>query len=381
MSKTYGVGVIGCGNISPSYLRLAPLFKGIEMRSVADRLPERSKARAEEFGVRQQTVDELLANDEIDIVVNLTTPDEHFGVTKAILTAGKHAYSEKPLVLTLEAGLDLKKTAEERGLLVGCAPDTFLGGAHQQARALIDAGVIGKVMSGTTHVMSKGMEAWHPNPDFFFLPGAGPVLDIGPYYVANLINLVGPVKRVTAFANTARKERVIGSGPRAGETVPVSTPTSIHAVLEFLGGAIVTLGASWDVCGHNHKPMELYGTQGALFVPDPNFFGGEVVIVDPEGKRDVAPPWGHPLGIANQERPAGQPPVANYRSAGFADMVAAITEERDPRCSLDFALHGVDVMTSILKAAEIGAVVELTTTCKRPAPLSPTSARALLKAG
>ena len=380
MSKTYGVGIIGCGNISAAYLRLAPLFKGIEMRAVADIDMTVAEARASEFGVRAQSVDALLANDEIDIVVNLTIPEVHHTVTKSILTAGKHAYSEKPLVLSLEDGLDLKKTAEERGLLVGCAPDTFLGGAHQQARALVDAGVIGRVMSGTTHVMSKGMEAWHPNPDFFFRPGAGPVLDIGPYYVANLINLVGPVKRVSAFANAARRERVIGSGPRAGETVPVSTPTTIHAVLEFLGGAVITLGASWDVYGHNHTPMELYGTQGALFIPDPNFFGGEVVIVDPDGKREVAPPWGHPLGIPNQERPAGQPPVANYRSAGFADMVAAIDEKRDPRCSLDVSLHGVDVMTSILKAAETGSVVDLTTTCKRPAPLSPTSARALLKA-
>ncbi len=380
MSKTFGVGIIGAGNISSAYLRLAPLFKGLEMRAVADIDPQAAATRAEEFDIRAQSVEALLGNDEIDIVVNLTIPEAHYAVTKDILTAGKHAYSEKPLVLTLEDGLDLKKTAEERGLLVGCAPDTFLGGAHQQARALVDAGAIGRVMSGTAHVMGKGMESWHPNPDFFFRPGAGPVLDIGPYYVANLINLVGPVKRVSAFANTARKERVIGSGPRAGEKVPVSTPTTIHAIMEFVSGAVITLGASWDVFGHNHKPMELYGTQGVLFVPDPNFFGGEVVMVDTEGRRETAPAWGHPLGIPNQERPAGQPPIANYRSAGFADMVQAIETGREPRCSLDMALHGVDVMTSILKAAETDAIVEMTTTCKRPSPLSPDSARALLKA-
>ncbi len=379
MNKTYGVGIIGCGNISPAYLRLAPLFRGVEIRAVADIDAAAAEQRAAEFGVRAQTVDALLASDEIDVVVNLTIPEVHYEITKSILTANKHAYSEKPLVLTLEDGLDLKRAAEERGLMVGCAPDTFLGGAHQKARALVDAGAIGRVTSGTAHVMSRGMEAWHPNPDFFFRPGAGPVLDIGPYYVTNLINLVGPVKRVTGFANAARRERVIGSGPRAGESVPVSTPTTVHAVLEFLGGAVVTLGASWDVYGHNHQPMELYGTQGALFVPDPNFFGGEVTLVDESGRREVMPPWSHPLGVPNQERPAGQPPIANYRSAGFADMVAAIEEKRTPRCSLDLALHAVDVMTSILKSAETRSVVELTTTCKRPVPLSPDSARALLR--
>ena len=379
MSRTYGVGVIGAGNISSSYLRLAPLFKGIEMRAVADINADAAKARADEFGVAAQSVEALLGNDEIDIVVNLTIPEVHYAVTRDILSAGKHAYSEKPLVLSLEDGLDLKRLATEKGLMVGCAPDTFLGGAHQKARALIDAGAIGKIMSGTAHVMSAGMESWHPNPDFFFRPGAGPILDIGPYYVANLINLVGPVKRVTAFANAARKERTIGSGPRTGEKVPVTTPTTIHAVLEFVSGAVITLGASWDVAGHSHPPMELYGTQGALFVPDPNFFGGELVMVDADGTREIVPPWSHPLGIPNQDRPNGAPPVANYRSAGFADMVQAIAEGRDPRCSLDVTLHGVDVMTSILKSAETGSVIELTTTCKRPMPLSPDSARALLK--
>ena len=379
MSKTYGVGIIGCGNISTTYLRLAPLFKGLEMRAVADIDPAAAEARAAEFGVRAQSVADLLANDEIDVVVNLTIPEAHFAVTKSILEAGKHAYSEKPLVLSVDDGLELKKIAAKKGLLVGCAPDTFLGGAHQKARALIDAGAIGKVMSGTAHVMGKGMEAWHPNPDFFFRPGAGPVLDIGPYYIANLINLVGPVKRVTGFANAARKEREIGSSPRAGEKVPVSTPTTIHAVLEFVSGAVITLGASWDVYGHNHKPMELYGTQGALFLPDPNFFGGEVTLVDPDGKREVVAPWSHPLGVPNQERPAGQQAVANYRSAGFADMVRAIDEGRAPRCSLDVTLHGVDVMTSILTAVETGKVIELQTTCERPKPLSPDAARELLK--
>ncbi|MBU1173875.1 MAG: Gfo/Idh/MocA family oxidoreductase [Alphaproteobacteria bacterium] len=379
MSTITGVGIIGCGNISTSYLRLAPLFKGIEVRAVADIAPEAARVRAEEYGVRAQGVDDLLANPEIGVVVNLTIPEVHYAVTKSILSAGKHAYSEKPMVLTLEDGLDLQKIARERNLRIGSAPDTFLGGAHQKARALIDAGALGRITSGTAHVMGKGMEHWHPNPDFFFRPGGGPILDMGPYYITNLINLVGPVKRVAAFANAARKQRTIAAGARTGEKVPVMIPTNIHAVMEFHSGAVITLGASWDVYGHDHAPMELYGTGGAIFVPDPNFFGGDVITVDPDGKREIVAPWSHPLGVPNQERPNGQPAIANYRSAGFADMVQAIAEGRAQRCSFEMALHVIDVMTSILRAAETGSVVDLTTTCERPMPLSPDAARALLK--
>lgn len=378
MSKTYGVGIMGAGVISASYLRLAPLFKGLEVRAVADLMPDAAKARADEFSVTAQTPDDLLANSEIDIIVNLTIPEVHYQVSKDILTAGKHAYSEKPLVLSVEEGLDLKKEAEARNLQVGCAPDTFLGGAHQQARSIIDSGQIGDITSGTCHVMSPGMESWHPNPDFFFRPGGGPILDLGPYYLANLINLVGPVKRVTAFAGAAQKQRTIGSGPRTGEKVPVSTPTTIHAVLEFANAALITLGTSWDVKAHSHPNMELYGSEGSIFVPDPNFFGGDIEVADAAGARSKVAAWDHPLGIANQDR-GERPAVANYRTAGFADMVQAIETGRKARCSLDTTLHGVDVMTSILKSAEIGQAVDMRTTCERPLPLAPDDARALLR--
>jgi predicted dehydrogenase len=185
MAKTYGVGIMGAGNISAAYLRLAPLFKGLEVRAIADILPEAAKKRADEFDVRAQTPDELLKNSEIDVVVNLTIPSTHFRVSMDAISAGKHAYSEKPFVLTLEEGKRLKQAAGERKLSVGSAPDTFLGSAHQQVRNLIDTGKLGRITSGTTHVMSRGMEHWHPNPDFFFQPGAGPILDIGPYYVTD----------------------------------------------------------------------------------------------------------------------------------------------------------------------------------------------------
>ncbi|MDF2799712.1 MAG: Gfo/Idh/MocA family oxidoreductase, partial [Devosia sp.] len=278
MAKTFGVGIMGAGNISSAYLRLAPLFKGLEVRAVADIIPEAARKRAEEFGVAAQTPDELLKNSELDVIVNLTIPSTHYSVSMDIVSAGKHAYSEKPFVLSLEEGLALKKAADERNLLVGSAPDTFLGGAHQQARDIIDSGALGRIMSGTTHVMSRGMEHWHPNPDFFFQVGAGPVLDVGPYYVTDLIHLIGPVKRVSAFTNMARTEReVTAPGPYQGTKIKVGTPTTVHGVLEFHNGAIVTMGASWDVASHGHHNIELYGTEGTIYVPDPNFFGGELV--------------------------------------------------------------------------------------------------------
>lgn len=371
-----GVGIIGCGNISTSYLGLAPMFDAIDMRAVADINPDAARGRADEYGVRADTVEALLASNDIDIVVNLTIPAAHFEVSSQILKAGKHVYSEKPFVLSLEKGAELKRLADAHDLRIGSAPDTFLGGAHQMARKLIDDGAIGRVTSGTCFVMGHGMEHWHPNPDFFYLPGAGPVLDIGPYYITNLIQLIGPIRRVAALSSTPSESRTILSEPRRGETIPVKTPTTIHALLEFENGAAITLCTSWDVWGHGHKPMELYGTEGSLDVPDPNFFSGDVVLTKPNQSPEAVVQWNHPFGILNQGE--GASARANYRTAGLADMATAIQEGRTHRCSLDLALHAVDAMTSILKSGETGQFIDLQTSCKRPEPLDPDAARALM---
>ncbi|MEL6463757.1 MAG: Gfo/Idh/MocA family oxidoreductase [Pseudomonadota bacterium] len=372
-----GIGIIGCGNISTAYLRLAPLFKGLQVRAVADLNTAAAKAQADAFKVRAETVEGLLVADDIDIVVNLTIPDAHFDVTRSILEAGKHAYSEKPIVLTKEQGEVLRDLAAAQTLRVGSAPDTFLGGAHQAARVALDSGRIGDVVAGTAHVMNHGMEHWHPNPDFFFLPGAGPMLDIGPYYVTNLIQLLGSVRRVGALTTTPSTTRVILSEPRKGEVLPVKTPTNIHALLEFEAGATITLSTSWDVWTHRHGHMELYGTKGTMFLPDPNWFSGEVEVVDPEGKAMMLETSSHPFGIPNQDNHGVA--KANYRTAGLADMAAAMNEGRPHRCSLELALHAVDVMTSVLAAGERGEMVTLSTTCERPEPLTAEDARALLK--
>ena len=377
MTKEYGVGIIGCGNISGAYFKLIPMFRNLKVVACTDINMDVARARSEEFGVPAQEIGDLLADPAVDVIVNLTIPEAHFPVSKRALEAGKHVYSEKPFVLGIEEGEELRRIADAKGLKVGSAPDTYLGGAHQYARHLIDSGRIGKVTSGSAHVLGPGMEMWHPNPDFFFRPGGGPILDMGPYYVSNLVNLVGPVKRVIAIANKGKEERVISNGPRNGEKVPVIVATNVHAILEFVSGAAVSLTASWDVWAHRHQNMELYGTDGAIFVPDPNFFGGKVEVAGTDQSPQEVALWDHPMTAPNYEFGWGM--QANYRGVGLADMMMAVETGRDYRCSLDRSLHTIDVLTSILKSAEEGRAVDIRTTCTQPAAFGIDEARGLMR--
>lgn len=370
------LGLIGAGNISASYLTRATHFRGIRFVAVADVKPAAAEARATEYGIEARSVEALLGSDDIDLIVNLTIPAAHFAISKAALEAGKHVYSEKPYVLTLQEGRELARIAAERGLRNGSAPDTFLGTSHQLARHLIDSGTIGKVTSGTCAVMSSGMEGWHPNPDFFFLKGGGPVLDLGPYYISNLVQLLGPVARVAALTATPSPTRTIGSEARRGQQIPVETPTTIHALLEFRQGAVISFQSSWDVWQHDLQPMALYGTEGTLHVPDPNFFDGALRVTRRAEAVDL-PAWDHPLGPANRTTNAGKG-VADYRAAGLADMAVAIAEGRPHRCNDELALHVVEVMTAILQSGEQRCFVDMTTTCERPAALDPAAAADLL---
>lgn len=372
-----GVGIVGCGNISTAYLNFSKLFKPIEVRAVADIDPAAAQSKAQDFGIGSRSVEELLASDDISIVVNLTVPSAHYEVTRQILLAGKHAYSEKPLVLTLEEAKDLRDLAARSRLRVGCAPDTFLGGAHQRVRQAIDEGAVGRVIGGTCHIMGHGHEHWHPNPDFFYQIGGGPVFDMGPYYTTNLVQLIGPVRAVTAMSSAPVATRTIGNGPRKGTKIPVETPTTFHAMLEFQSGAVVTLGASWDVWAHRHKEIEIYGENGSIFVPDPNFFGGTVTVVDPKQSATDLDFLDHPFGCNNVTDTRGIS-RANYRGAGLADMATALQEGKAHRCNLELAVHVVDVMTSILKAGQTRQWIEMTTTCERPTPLTAREAQSLL---
>ena len=380
MAKVWGVGIVGAGDYSGTYLTLAPIFRNFEIRAIASRTPEKAEARAVEFGIRAQSVDALLANDEIDIILNVTPPVGHFPVSLDALAAGKHVFTEKPLAVDMDEGNKLRKAAHERGLTIGVAPETFFGGPHQQARALIDAGRFGKITAGTGFFQTRGHEGWHPNPNFFFQRGGGPILDIGPYQISDLVNLLGPVARVTALAATGRVERPITApGPHKGEIITVRTPTTVYGVLEFVSGTIFNLGMSWDVAGQRRiNEVELHGTEATLFDSSPSEFGGELRAVGIDGQAIDLGDYDHPFTQLNFTDRLGVR-RANYRGAGIADMIEAIETGRPPRCSLDFGLHALDIMTSLLKSAETKQTQALTTTCERPAPLAPEQARALLK--
>jgi predicted dehydrogenase len=379
-SSVLGVGLIGAGDFAGTYLSIAPSFRNFEIRSIASRSFASAEAKGREFGVRAQTIDALLANDEIDLVLNVTPPDGHFPISMDALSAGKHVFCEKPITVDMEQGAGLLCEAKSRGLSVGAAPDTFLGSPHQQARALIDAGRFGRIIGGTGVFHTRGHEMWHPSPDFFFQPGGGPVLDIGPYHLSDLVNLLGPVKRVTAFGSIGREERLItAQGPHNGERITVRTPTTVYGVLEFVSGTIFNLGLSWDVAGIRRMPaIELHGTEATLIDASPSEFGGELSAVGIDGQPMDLGPWDHPLGEINFTDRAGNR-KANYRGIGIADMIDAIETGRPPRCSLEFGLHVLDIMTSLVRSAETRETIALTTTCERPAPLTRDEALALLR--
>lgn len=354
-----GVGIIGTGVISGAYLKAAALFPQIAMRALADLDAEAARTRSEEFGVPAVSVAELLADPAIEIVLNLTIPKAHAPVARDAIAAGKHVYLEKPLAVSLAEGRALIEAAAAQGLRVGCAPDTFLGGSHQTARALLDAGSIGRPFGGTAFLMLPGHERWHPNPDFYYVrEGGGPVMDMGPYYITDLVQLLGPVAMVAAAGSVVRQPRTIGKGPREGETVPVNCLTHVAGTMTFVSGAIVQIAMSFEVWGHQHSPIEIYGSEGSLAVPDPNRFDGPVALMKP--------------GAAWQDMPTTHGYAdGNYRSIGLVDMAQALREGRPHRASGELALHVLEVMAGLVEAAESGGSVVIESRCARPAPLAP----------
>lgn len=355
-SKPVGVGIIGCGNISAAYLKAAPNFPILDIVAVADLNMDAARAKASEFGTSAVEVDALLADPAIELVLNLTIPQAHVPVGLNVLEAGKHVYSEKPLAVTFEDGQRLVAKGRETGLLVGCAPDTFLGGAHQTCRNLVDSGIIGEPVGGSAYFMCPGHERWHPNPAFYYQAGGGPMLDMGPYYITDLVNIFGPVTRVNGMASMLRKSRPIGSEPLKGQMIDVEVPTHIAGMLEFANGAIVQITMSFDVAGHKHTPIELYGTKGSLLVPDPNHFGGEIE------SRQTGEDWkSHPIEMPYWD--------GNFRSIGLADMAHAIRSGRPHRASAELALHALEVMEAVERSARSGSAISIITQPVRPAAL------------
>jgi predicted dehydrogenase len=358
--KRVGVGVIGCGNISAAYLKAASHFPLLDIRALADINPAAAEARGVEFGIPARSVEALLADEAIEIILNLTIPNAHVEVGLQAVAAGKHVHSEKPLGVNLAEAQKLVRAAAEKGVRLGCAPDTFLGGAHQTSRKLIDEGLIGRPIGGTAFFMCPGHERWHPNPGFYYLRGGGPMLDMGPYYITGLVNLLGPVASVSGVATRLRVDRTITSQPLAGTRIPVEVATHVTGVLLFASGAAVSVTVSFDVARHKHSPLEIYGEKGSLIVPDPNYFGGQILFgAADENWREMPKQHGYADG--------------NFRIIGVADMACAIRENRPHRASGALAYHVLEVMQAFQTSSNSGRAVTIESRPERPAALSPGS--------
>ena len=356
-SQTVRIGIIGCGNISDQYLGNAPKFPILEVAAVADLDSAKAQAQAQKYGIaRVLTPDALLADPEIELVVNLTVPQAHVAVARQAIAQGKHTYAEKPLGLERTDARALLDEATAQGLRVGCAPDTFMGAGIQTARKVVEEGGIGVPVAATAFMMGRGHESWHPSPEFYYEPGGGPMFDMGPYYLTALLNLLGPIKRLTGAAGIAIPERTITSQPKQGKKITVQTPDHIAGTLEFAQGVIATIITSFAVHQAQYDgqfPITLYGTEGTLKVPDPNGFDGAVKL------------W---RGGSWEDVPAAF--VTGYgRMVGVADMAYAIRSGRPHRASGEQAYSVLDAMQGFLDAARTGEAYTLTSPYERPAPM------------
>lgn len=359
------IGVIGCGNISDAYFTGAARSKLVRVKACADLNPAAAQVKATQYGVSAMSVEQLLADPEISIVINLTIPQAHAPVALQILDAGKHVYLEKPLAATLAEARAVMARAEAKGLRVGCAPDTFFGAAHQASRRVLDSGLIGKPIGGSVAVLSHGMESWHPNPEFFFKPGGGPILDMGPYYITQLVNLLGPVARVAACTSIGNATRTVASEPLNGQVIQVEVPTTMNGVLEFVNGANVSMSASWDVWAHKRSFIEIYGTEGSLLGVNPNFFGGVPMVCKPNEDWQPVDISAHPFGQDNRTLRSGAQ-AADYRIVGLLDMAAAIDQGRVHRANGALALHVLEVLEAFEHSSVTGAHITMESSCAQP---------------
>ena len=356
--KTIGVGVLGCGNISDIYLtNLTTVFPYAHVEAVCDLDGAKAKAQAEKYGIKKiLTLDEMLADPEIQIVLNLTTPKAHYATTKKCLEAGKNVHSEKPLALNYRDAAELCELAEAKGLLLGCAPDTFYGASWQTARELMDNGAIGKVVSGEAFFVGCGPEDWHPNPFFYYEKGGGPVFDMAAYNLHNLFNLLGPADGLFGMHTKGREERLITSQPHSGTMMQVEIPTHVCGLIHFENGAVINLMESFDVMGSVLPKIEIHGTEGSLLLPDPNFFGGEVLFCK-KGSQE----W--------QSIPVTRPYDGNGRGAGVSDMAKCLLEGGIPRSNGRMAAHAVEIMETLHTSWDEKRYIELSSRCQRPEAL------------
>ena len=353
--QTLKVGIIGTGNIAPAYIRGCAPFEVIKLTACADILTDRAGAFGAEHGLAAYSVDDLLARDDIDIVINLTIPLAHAEVSLQIIEAGKHVYCEKPLAVDRDDGARVVSAAQAAGLRIGCAPDTFLGGGGQTARKVIDDGLIGKPVAATAFWLSRGHERWHPNAGFYYLKGGGPHFDMGPYYLTALVNLMGPVARVSSAAQRTFPERIATSEALMGQVLPVEVNTHVAGTLEFESGTIATVILSFDVWGNHLPEIEIHGERGSLSAPDPNRFDGDLRLLEGGASDWIDIPLTHSTNIG--------------RGAGVADMAYAIQSGRPHRASGDLAFHVLDIMSALDESEEQGRHINIKSTLDQPAAL------------
>jgi len=356
VGSTLNIGVVGVGNISQQYFAQFPKLPNLTLTAVADLDRGRAAATAESQGVVSLSVDELLTDPRIDAVLNLTIPAAHTEIALRSLDAGKHVYGEKPLALATAEAAPVLARAAELGLRVGSAPDTVLGTGIQTARAILDDGRIGSPVAAAVAWTAPGHELWHPAPAFYYQPGAGPLFDMGPYYLTSLVTFFGPVVRVSGAVGRSDRERTVATGPLAGTRIPVDVDTHVTAILEHANGVISTVTVSFEVWESRVPLFEVYGTAGTLSVPDPNQFDDTVSIATAADRTWTDVPF--EAGYAD----AG-------RGVGLADLARAVETGRPHRASGELAFHVLEIMESIIHAGRSHEVVTLSSTAARPEPV------------
>ena len=372
MNKVFKVGLIGCGHIAETYFRAQKYFNNIKIIKCADINKKASKKCASEYGIKSLSVNELLKDKEVEIILNLTIPKAHYEIAKKALLHNKHVYTEKPLAINLKDGKELLKLSKKKKLYIGNAPDTFLGGGNQKTRELLDKNIIGKINFGNAIFAFPGIQSYHPNPESWFAKKeGGPVIDMGPYYLTALVNLLGPAKEVSGRIIRGVNYRKIGIGPRKGKNFKVKCPTTYLSTIIFKNNTVIRLTLSFDVIAHQRNHVELYGNNGSLIVPDPNMFGGSVYTC-----KKLGDPWREfktekmllgKINIKTQSSRANELPTnANYRGAGLAEMAYCIEKRKKHRCNGELSLHVLDIITSITKASISEVSQKIKTKCEKP---------------
>ena len=384
MNKVFKVGLIGCGHIAETYFRAHKYFNNFKIIKCADILDSASKKCALKYGIENLTVNEILKDKEIKIILNLTIPKAHYEVAKKALLHNKHVYSEKPMAINLKDGKELLKIAKKRKLYIGNAPDTFLGGGGQLSREIIDSNQLGDILTGNFIFAFPGVQDFHPNPESWFQDGGGPVIDMGPYFFTTLVNLLGPAINIRSRGVKFSDKREYKAGPKKGKYFNVDIPTSYMFNLEFHNNSIIQGFISFDVLNHQRNHVELYGTKGSIIVPDPNMFGGPVIT-----SKELGSDWlehsveTKPLGKTNilnkTVRSNEAPRQSNYRGIGLSEMVYSIENNVEQRCNGELALHVLDIIESAMIAAESKEEVSLRSTCKRPNCFEDKEIKKLLK--